>query len=86
MVGGQRYTYDVNIFTERELKFVERLRDAAIDTTLELHEPCPIHSVCTPLPVFRVHRQSEDAFVAEWNSHHVKGPRQSCGFDGGNRV
>ena len=78
----ERYNHSVKTFTERELKFVRKLRDADIDTTLELHESCPNHSVCTPLPVFRVHRESDDVFNAQWNTHHSRGPQQSFRFDG----
>ena len=80
-VCRRRYTGRVNTFTERELKFVNKLRQSPVDTTLELPEPCPNHSVCTPLPVFRVHRDSEETFTAEWNDWHRKGPRQSFRFD-----
>lgn len=76
-----RYTDKVNTFNDQELRFVRKLRTSGVDTTLELHEPCPTHSVCTPLPLFRVHRESEDTFVAEWNLYHRKGPRQLFRFD-----
>jgi hypothetical protein len=71
----------VEVFTERELRFVEKLRTAPVDTTLEIHEPCPTHSVCTPLPLFSIHRDSEDTFVAEWNTYHRRGTRQVFRFD-----
>jgi hypothetical protein len=67
-------------FTEEELRLIDRLRKAPAQTTLELREPCPTHSVCTPLPLFRVYRSSDGAFEAEWNSHHKKGPKQTFLF------
>lgn len=76
----RRYTPGVDTFTCRELELVRKLRNEAIDQTLELHEPCPIHSACTPLPVFRVRRESEEEFAAEWNDFHRPGPRQRFEF------
>ena len=60
---------------------IRRLAETDVGTVLELDEPCPIHSVCTPFPVFRIRRESQETFVAEWNTHHSKGPRQSFRFD-----
>jgi len=79
--SGWLYTVPVNTFTRQELGLIRKLGGSAIDATLDLRESCPIHSVCTPLPVFRVYRDSEDTFVAEWNDFHRKGPRQSFRFD-----
>lgn len=75
------YTGQVEIFTKRELRFVEKLRTAPVDTTLELCESCPVHSVCTPLPLFSIHRGTEETFVAEWNTCHRRGTRQVFRFD-----
>jgi hypothetical protein len=66
----------VKTFTKKELKLIEKLKKAPTQTTLDQREPCPNHSACMPLPVFRVYRVSEDEFAAEWNTHHDKGPKQ----------
>jgi hypothetical protein len=67
-------------FTDKELRLIGKLRDAAEQTTLELREPCPNHSACIPFPLFRVYRRDADGFEAEWNDFHRAGPRQQFLF------
>jgi hypothetical protein len=38
--------------------------------------------MCTPLPLFRVYKIDDVSFEAEWNSHHVPGPKQVFQFEG----
>jgi hypothetical protein len=71
----------VDIFTDRELALIARLTASPPNTTLELREACPTHSVCTPLPLFRVHHDDAETFTAEWNSFHRKGASQSFRFE-----
>jgi hypothetical protein len=68
-------------FTDRESKLVRRLRSMPPQTILKIQEPCPLHSVCTPLPLFRVYRVDDSQFEAEWNTHHKAGPKQLFTFE-----
>jgi hypothetical protein len=67
-------------FTEREIKLVHKLKDAPAQTILKISEPCPLHSYCNPLPLFRLYKIDDGSFEAEWNSHHAKGTRQTFRF------
>jgi hypothetical protein len=71
----------MHTFTERERKLVQKLKALPSQAILKIQEPCPLHSVCTPLPLFRVYKIDDSSFEAEWNSHHDKGTRQTFGFE-----
>jgi len=67
-------------FTARETALISRLKSLPSQTILKIVEPCPLHSYCTPLPLFRVYRMDDDTFQAEWNDHHWKGQTQVFRF------
>jgi len=67
-------------FTPHELRRIRRLKNLPAQTILKIEEPCPLHSVCTPLPLFRVYKIDDARFQAEWNSHHSPGPKQVFTF------
>ena len=64
-------------FTDTERNLILKLKGMPQQTSLETRTPCLNHSFCLPLPLFRILRTDEDAFEAEWNEHHLKGPKQS---------
>lgn len=68
-------------FNEPEAKLIRKLRDLPPQTVLKLSDPCPLHSYCNPLPLFRLYRADDATFEAQWNSHHEEGPRQTFKFD-----
>jgi hypothetical protein len=68
-------------FTERELRLIDQLRKLPPQSVLKLTSPCGLHSYCTPLPLFRIYRNDETTFEAQWNSHHDEGPRQNFRFE-----
>jgi hypothetical protein len=63
-------------FTDAELKLIRKLSTMPPKTVLQIQRPCPIHSVCNPLPLFRVYKIDEDSFEAQWNGYHEEGPKQ----------
>ena len=67
-------------FTEAELKVIRKLQTRPTQTVLEIEETCPKHSVCMPLPVFRVYKIDDSSFEAQWNSYHEPGPKQVFQF------
>jgi len=74
----------MHTFTDRENKLVSKLKSLAPQTVLKIAEPCPLHSMCTPLPLFRVYKINDESFEAEWNSYHAAGPRQVFQFEKSN--
>lgn len=81
-IRGRRFSSTMmKTFTDREVRLIRKLRTAPSQTTLELRDPCPSHSACIPLPLFRVYRTGESTFQAEWNSHHRPGPKQEFLFE-----
>jgi hypothetical protein len=68
-------------FTKAETKLILKLKDLPPQTILKISEPCPLHSVCTPLPLFRVYKIDDSSFEAEWNSYHAPGPKQVFRFE-----
>jgi hypothetical protein len=68
-------------FTQRELQLIRKLETVGEQTTLEFRAPCPTHSACVPLPLFRVYRTDGDVFQAEWNDYHQSGPKQEFRFE-----
>jgi hypothetical protein len=67
-------------FTARELDLIGKLREKPAQTTLQIREACPLHSVCTPLPLFRVYKMDDATFEAQWNEHHHSGTKQVFSF------
>jgi hypothetical protein len=68
-------------FTDHELKLIRKLNDRPADTVLEIKEPCPLHSYCSPLPLFRVYKIDDSSFEAQWNEYHRAGVKQGFRFD-----
>lgn len=75
------YTFAMHTFTEHENRLIRKLKDRPTQTILKIEKPCPLHSYCTPLPLFRIYKINDESFEAQWNSHHSAGPRQVFGFD-----
>jgi len=71
----------MHTFTEKESKLILKLKDMPPQSILKISDPCPLHSVCTPLPLFRLYRIDDDSFEAEWNGHHSIGVRQVFRFE-----
>jgi hypothetical protein len=58
------------IFTEAELKLIGKLKQQPAQSVLQIRMPCPTHSVCEPLPLFRIYRIDDSSFEAQWNGYH----------------
>ena len=67
-------------FTDDELKLILKLKDRPPDTVLEIKNGCPLHSYCSPLPLFRVYKIDDGTFEAQWNEYHHMGIRQVFRF------
>ncbi|PYR98059.1 MAG: hypothetical protein DMG16_22305 [Acidobacteria bacterium] len=67
-------------FTGVELKLVRKLAAEPPLTVLQIKQACPIHSVCNPLPVFRIYKIDDASFEAQWNGYHESGPKQIFRF------
>ena len=78
--GPFGYTSRMHTFTNRENKLISKLKSLAPQSVLKIAEPCPLHSMCIPLPLFRVYKIDDANFQAEWNSHHNAGPKQVFQF------
>ena len=70
----------MHTFTDRETKLIQKLKEAPPQTILKISEPCPLHSTCNPLPLFRIYKIDDMSFEAEWNSHHSVGTKQIFRF------
>jgi hypothetical protein len=70
----------MHTFTESEIKLISKLKSLAPQSVLKIAEPCPLHSMCVPLPLFRVYKIDDGSFEAEWNSFHNAGPKQVFRF------
>jgi hypothetical protein len=70
----------MDTFTDSELKLVRKLGGKPPHTVLQIKEACPTHSVCTPLPLFRIYKIDDDSFEAQWNGYHEAGPKQVFRF------
>jgi len=68
-------------FTDHELKLIRNLRDRPSDTVLEIKDACPLHSYCSPLPLFRVYKIDDVSFEAQWNEYHIAGIKQVFSFE-----
>jgi hypothetical protein len=67
-------------FTEAELKLIRKLFGQAPQTILAIRRTCPTHSVCNPLPLFRIYKIDENSFEAQWNGFHEAGTKQVFQF------
>jgi hypothetical protein len=67
-------------FTDAELKLIRKLTTQPAQTVLQIEKACPKHSVCMPLPIFRVYKIDENSFEAQWNGFHDAGPKQIFQF------
>ena len=63
-------------FTDAELKLVRKLAAAPAFTVLQIQQACPTHSMCNPLPLFRIYKIDDESFEAQWNGYHEAGPKQ----------
>jgi len=70
----------MDTFTDPELKLIRKLDGLPPHTVLQIKEECPTHSVCTPLPLFRIYKIDDDSFEAQWNGYHESGPKQVFQF------
>ncbi len=68
-------------FTDAELKLVRKLAAAPAFTVLQIQQACPTHSVCNPLPLFRIYKIDDESFEAQWNGYHEAGPKQVFRFE-----
>ena len=71
-------------FTDTELQLIRKLSAQPPQSVLQLRKACPTHSVCNPLPVFRVYKIDDTSFEAQWNGYHEQGTKQIFRFDGVN--
>jgi hypothetical protein len=71
-------------FTDAELKIIRKLATQSAQTVLEIRKGCPLHSVCSPLPLFRVYKIDDGSFEAQWNGYHEVGPTQVFQFENAN--
>jgi hypothetical protein len=68
-------------FTDAELKLVRKLSTEPPQTVLQIRKTCPTHSVCSPLPLFRVYKLDDNSFEAQWNGYHEAGTKQVFEFE-----
>jgi hypothetical protein len=68
-------------FTDDELKLIRKLAAQPPQSVLQIKKPCPTHSVCNPLPLFRVYKIDDATFEAQWNGYHEPGMKQVFQFD-----
>ena len=71
----------MNTFKDDELKLIRELSRLPLQSVLQIREACPTHSVCNPLPLFRVYKIDEDSFEAQWNGYHEPGTKQVFRFN-----
>jgi hypothetical protein len=67
-------------FNDAESKLIRRLAAQPIQTVLQIKKACPTHSVCNPLPLFRVYKMDDAQFEAQWNGYHEPGTKQVFQF------
>jgi hypothetical protein len=67
-------------FTDHEMKLIRKLADQPPLSILETRKACLLHSYCSPLPLFRVHKLDDATFEAEWNDYHRPETRQLFKF------
>jgi hypothetical protein len=67
-------------FTDTELKLIQELTAQPPQTVLQVRKTCPTHSVCNPLPLFRIYKIDDASFEAQWNGYHEQGTKQVFRF------
>jgi hypothetical protein len=70
----------MNTFKDEELKLIRELPRLPAQSLLQIKKACPTHSVCTPLPLFRVYKIDDESFEAQWNGYHEPGTKQVFRF------
>ena len=68
-------------FTDVELKLIRKLTAQPPQSVLQIKKPCPTHSVCNPLPLFRIYKIDDTSFEAQWNGYHEPGTKQVFQFE-----
>ena len=68
-------------FTDAELSLIRKLQTQPPLTVLQIQKACPTHSVCNPLPLFRVYKIDDASFEAQWNGYHEAGQKQVFTFE-----
>lgn len=68
-------------FTDHELNLIRNLQNRPPDSLLEIKDACPLHSYCSPLPLFRVYKIDDTTFEAQWNEYHRPGVKQTFRFE-----
>jgi len=68
-------------FTDAELKLIRKLSTQPPQSVLVIKKACPTHSVCNPLPIFRVYKLDDESFEAQWNDYHEPGTKQVFRFE-----
>jgi len=74
----------MHIFTDAEQKLIEKLKRHPAQTVLQIQKPCPTHSVCNPLPLFRIYKIDDNSFEAQWNGYHEALTKQVFAFSDAN--
>jgi hypothetical protein len=69
-------------FSDAELKLIRKLETQPQQTVLQIKKTCPTHSVCNPLPLFRIYKIDDRSFEAQWNGYHEPGVNQVFQFSG----
>ena len=72
-------------FTDAESKLIRKLITQAPQSVLQIKKPCLTHSVCNPLPLFRIYKLDDSTFEAEWNGYHEPGVKQVFRFENVNQ-
>ena len=71
----------MNTFTDAELKLIRKLTAQPQQSVLLIKKPCPTHSACNPLPLFRIYKVDDSSFEAQWNGYHETGLMQTFRFE-----
>ena len=67
-------------FSDPELKLIRQLAGQPPQSVLQIRQACPTHSVCNPLPLFRLYKIDDLSFEARWNGFHEQGTMQVFQF------
>jgi len=70
----------MDTFTDAEMKLIKKLAAQPPQTVLVIRKACPTHSVCNPLPLFRLYKIDDASFEAQWNGFHEAGTKQIFHF------
>jgi len=72
-------------FTDAERKLIRKHINQPPQSVLQIKKPCLTHSVCNPLPLFRIYKLDDSTFEAEWNGYHEPGVKQIFRFENVNQ-